>query len=163
MSDPLLRPTLADAPPAGSGPAPWRPQSLVYPAFFGGALAMSVLMLVQAHRLGAGRKTPLVTAIAAVAVVGSLATVLAVFLFYPEGGAERSDAGRWARLGARVLTVLAWAAIDRVLRPEARLFELRREEWSSLWLPGLGAVIGLGAVQAALALVLLLVAEGLPT
>ncbi|WP_319463317.1 hypothetical protein [Micromonospora sp. RTP1Z1] len=50
MADDLLAPTITPAAYAERRP-PWRPGSLIYPAVFGGALAATVLALVNARRL----------------------------------------------------------------------------------------------------------------
>ena len=49
MPDELFTPTIRERPVGGK--APWRPQSILYPAFFGGPLAAATLGVLNGRRL----------------------------------------------------------------------------------------------------------------
>lgn len=137
MADNLFTPTITAAP--RSGAQPWRVSSLVYPAFFGGPLAVTVLGLVNGARLGLGRRAQLAVAGAG---LGALLARVAVGI---------ATGGSW--LGVRSLVgsaagVAAWLALAAVQRRPFRAYELRGGEPAKLFLPGLGAVFTVGLIEA---------------
>lgn len=73
MTDDLFQPTL-DTEPVLPLP-PWRPDSIFYPAFFGGPLAATVLGVANAWKLALGRRMILGLAAFGLAVVTVRITV----------------------------------------------------------------------------------------
>lgn len=141
--DPLLQPTISTQ----AGKPPWRLMSIGFVAFFGGVIASTVISLVNAGRLGVPRTRP---AIAAWGVLGLVATgVASVLLLSPgtEGGS----------VVFRLPAVLVYLLQARLMRPGDFGFQLRGAEYSSLWLPGIGAVVGFGTLEAALLAVMVTV------
>ncbi|MBB5791443.1 hypothetical protein [Jiangella mangrovi] len=136
MSDELLRPTVQGL--IGTSEKPWRLTSQAYVAFFGGVLASTTIAVVNARRLGVPPdKRRLMM------LVGGLAFVAAVVV-----GALLADDGTGAaRLGARVVAVVAILLLIRLQQPMDRAFVLRNGEYGSLWGPGLLAVFTLGLVE----------------
>ncbi|MFY1598286.1 hypothetical protein [Micromonospora sp. WMMD737] len=148
MADDLFTPTIAPA-AYGTRRRPWRPQSLIFPAVFAGPLAATVLALVNGHRLGLPRRTNLmVLGVGLAALTARLALTLA---FLDDWG------DRPVRLIAALAGAGVWLAASTTQKRPFRAYELRGDEPASLWLPGLGAVLLFGVVEA---LLFLLVAAG---
>ncbi|NJP31963.1 hypothetical protein [Micromonospora thermarum] len=143
MADDLLTPTVA-AEAYEVRRTPWRPQSLLYPAVFGGPTAVTVLGLVNGARLGVSRRATMAVAGAGVA---ALAARIAVTLWLSAAGTERPS-----RVIGAVAGALAWLAVAAVQKPRFRAYELRGGEPASLWGPGLAAVLVCGFAEAALIL-----------
>lgn len=144
-ADPLLQPTIST--PAGR--PPWRLMSIGFVAFFGGVIASTVISLVNAGRLGVPRARP---AIAMWGLLGLVVTgVASVFLLRPD-----ADGGS---VVFRLPAVLVYLAQARLMRPADFGNRLRGADYSSLWLPGLGAVAGFGSLEAALLAAVLTVVE----
>lgn len=140
--DDLLRPTLAQhAPPIAGGRRPWRLGSQVYVAFFGGPVAVTAIALLNARRLRLDRRASGLIAVCGVAgLVGTVVLALAVD--------DLPSAGR------RVVALVAWGGMYLVQRTADRSFAFHAhddEDYASLWLPGILAVIaGNGALALAL-------------
>jgi len=133
VADDLFTPTIS-APPSAA--RPWRVTSLVYPSFFGGALAATVLGVVNGRRLGlhAG-------ALLGLAAVGVAA--LAGRLLVEE--VSRSMFWRPA------FGLAVWGVVALLQRRRFRSFELRGgAEPASLVGPGIAAAIGGAVVETAL-------------
>lgn len=151
MDESLLRPTIpADSAPAGADGGtngkvrrPWNPDSLAYPAVFGGALAATVLGLVNSRRLGLGAR-----AMIAIAGIGALAIAgrVLAFAFLDLTGHS---------LGA-LSGVAVWGVTLLVQKPAYRAFLYRQQEPASLLGPGLVAAIVCGLVEGALTITVLL-------
>jgi hypothetical protein len=139
MSDELLRPSVQG--PIGTSEKPWRLMSQTYVAFFGGVLASTTIAVVNARRLGVPPdKRRLMVVVGGLAFV---AAVLAGALLVGDG-----DSSSAARLGARVVAVVAILVLIRIQQPMDRAHILRSGEYGSLWGPGLAAVFTLGIVEA---------------
>lgn len=134
--DDLLRPTLEHlAAPADGAARPWRLGSQVYVAFFGGAIAVAIIALLNAERLRLGRQAQ--AFVVACGVAGLAGTVLLVALV--------DDVPTFAK---RAVALLAWGGMWLVQRSADRsvAFHARDEDaYASLWRPGLLAVIA-GAI-----------------
>lgn len=141
--DPLLRPTIST--PAGK--PPWRLMSIGFVAFFGGVIASTVISLVNADRLSAPRAKP---AIAAWGLLGLVVTGVASVLFLEPGTGRGS-------VVFRLPAVLVYLLQAQLMRPADFGNQLRGADYSSLWLPGIAAVVGLGTLEAALLAVLVTV------
>lgn len=124
--------------------APWRPQSLLVPAVFGGPATVTVLALVNAGRLGADRSARLAVAGAGVAAVAVRLVLTSLF------ATDRPVLLVGALAGAAVGVV----ATRTQARP-FRLAELRGDEPASLWWPGLAAVVLIGSVETLLLILVL--------
>jgi hypothetical protein len=132
MSDELFRPTI-DPRSAKQMTPPWRVESLAFPAFFGGALAVTVLGLINGRRLGL-RRVPLL-AIAATGVAAVVARILLTDII------DRTSGTRF--LGSLV-GIAVWGVIYATQARPYRQFLLLRKDPARLWWPGLAAVLGLG-------------------
>lgn len=136
MADDLFRPTVT-APPTTN--PPWRVYSMIYPAFFGGALTATVLGLLNGRRLAlTGRH---------LAAIGG-AGVLVVATRFAVGIAT---GGRWFGVPAEFFSaaagLLVWFVISKLQMQPFRAFELRGGDPAPLWWPGLAAVVGLGFLE----------------
>ncbi|MGK5676192.1 hypothetical protein ACSNOB_25515 [Micromonospora sp. URMC 106] len=141
MSDDLFTPTIAPAAYETRRP-PWRPQSLIFPAVFGGPAAATVLALVNGHRLGLPRRTNLaVLGVGLAALAARLVVTLTIF----DNGADRP-----VRLVGALSGALVWLAASAAQKRRFRAYELRGGEPASLWLPGIGAVLLIGFAEALL-------------
>ena len=145
--DDLLSPSLEGrrAVRPAKGSRPWRLGSQFYVAFFGGALAATVIAWLNSGRLGLEaqrrRLIPLVGLAAVVAEVVALALLVG------------DPSSREIRFSGRVAGVAAYGALYWLQRPVDRLYHATTEGddddiYDSLWVPGLIATFVLGTVQA---------------
>lgn len=135
MDDELFRPTIETEPAPLSAPA-WQPDSIVYPAFFGGALAATVLGLINGRRLGL-RIGPLVgIAAAGVAAIAGRALATAAL-----------DARSGLRLLGSIAGLAVWGVIMLFQKRPFRIYTARDREPASLVWPGIAAAIGCGLVE----------------
>lgn len=136
MSDELLTPTIHQF----TAPArqPWDVASLLYPAVFGGALAATVLGLINGYRLGVGTARQ-----ALVATVGT--AVLALHIVAVVAIADRG----YELLPALTVAagMLVWSATRATQLRAERAFLLRGGESAPLWRPGLAAAVGGGLIE----------------
>lgn len=136
--DELLQPSLADEVEHRRcyEPAPWTTSSLVFPAFFGGTIAVGLVAYWQAGRLyaSAGTRRAIVWATlgATVLVLGIIAGIL---------GTADDDLQRYVRWINRGIALLLFVGLERLLRPDERRAELIGVERASLWGPGFAAVL----------------------
>ncbi|GAA2385719.1 hypothetical protein Cme02nite_72660 [Catellatospora methionotrophica] len=133
MNDDLFQPTIGARPVLGT--PPWRPSSIVYPAFFGGALAVTILGVLNARRLSLGRNQQL-----AVAAAGLAATAvrLAVTVYFGTG------VGRPVGV---ILALAVWGLVTMTQKQAFRAYEYGDGEPASLLWPGLAAAIGCGLLE----------------
>jgi hypothetical protein len=145
MPDELLRPTVGAG--VDMSARPWRLMSQTYVAFFGGVLASTAVAYRNAGRLGvdaAKRRLILLTGL-----VGLLAVIGVFVLLYDDLGVTSG-----LRVGIRVVAVLCCLVQLRLQRPMDRAFQLRGQDYGSLWGWGIAVTIGGALVEA---LILLLV------
>lgn len=134
MTDDLFRPTIEAQPVPAE--RPWRPGSIVYPAFFGGPLAAAVLGILNGRRLALGRTALLAIAAAgAASIVGRLVLTAAL---HPD---------RVGRLLGSVAGLLVWMVVLAAQKRPFRAYELRDGEPANLVRPGLAAAIGCGLLE----------------
>lgn len=147
MPDELLRPTVGAG--VDMSARPWRLMSQTYVAFFGGVLASTAVAYLNAGRLGvdaAKRRLILLTGLV------SLLVVIGVFvLLYDDLGVTSG-----LRVSIRVVAVLCCLVQLRLQRPMDRAFQLRGQDYGSLWGWGIALTIG-GALVEALILFLVTV------
>jgi hypothetical protein len=136
MQDDLFRPTITARPAPGR--PPWRPQSIVYPAFFAGPLAAVVLGVLNGRRLALPRWQ--VLAIAAAGLVG-LGARLAVSAMVDDSG---------LRVAGVVAGLLVWLVVLWFQRRPFRAAQFGGVRPASLIGPGLAAFFGCGFLEAAL-------------
>jgi len=118
---------------------PWSVDSLVYPAFFGGPLAVTYLAAINARRLGVGdRHLVLIIASGVAALLAQLA-VIAFVLQEVSSGAQR--------FSFSLAGVAVWGVAKYVQRRPFRIYLLRGGKPAGLWGPGIGAVIASVLVQ----------------
>ncbi len=137
MQDDLFRPTIHERPMPGR--PPWRPGSIFYPAFFGGALAAATLGVLNGRRLGLG--TGPLLAIAGAGLAALVARIVATGLI---------DGNSGARLAGALAGIATWAAIVAFQRRPFRAFTFSGADPESLIRPGLAAAIGCGLLEAVL-------------
>lgn len=135
VTDGLFRPTAASRPALVD--RPWRPTSILYPAFFGGPLAGLVLGVLNGRRLALGRSARF--GIAAAGVGGILARYVLTTALHEHGVAPI--------LGS-VTGAAAWGAVLAVQRRPFQEHELRDGETASLVWPGIAAAVGCGLLEA---------------
>jgi hypothetical protein len=141
MQDELFRPTIQDGPPAGR--SPWRPESIAYPAFFGGPLCASLLGVLNGLRLGLPGRRLVVLALAGLAGFGARAAVTAL-----------ADDNSMIRLAGSVTGILVWAAVLAFERGPFRVHQLRGAEPASLVGAGIAVAVWCGVFEAVLLLAL---------
>lgn len=141
MQDELFRPTIHERPPPGR--PPWRPESILYPGFFGGPLAAATLGVLNGRRLGL-RAGPL-AAIAAAGVAAFAGRVVAA-------GLTEGNSG--ARLGGAVGGILVWLLVLAFQRRPFRAHVYGGGEPARMIGPGFAAAIGCGLLEAIVILAL---------
>lgn len=144
--DELLRPTVT-AEASAPREKPWRVQSQFWVAFFGGALALSVIAVINARRLGV---PPRKRAWMIVLSLLALAVIFGFWLNQPEAakfGALLRE-GRELRLVGRVTAVLLFLALAAFQRPADAHFRVFTDaEYASLWSAGIASTLILGSLQ----------------
>lgn len=140
MADDLFTPTITPATYADARRPPWRPGSLIYPAVLGGALAGTVLALLNAHRLRLPARAGLTVAGAGLVAVVARVLVTVTLLDGRVSGA--------ARLVGSLCGAAVWAVASLTQRGPFRAYEMRGGEPASLVRPGIVAALGLGLVEA---------------
>lgn len=137
MPDELFTPTIHERPDLRR--TPWRPQSIFYPAFFGGALAAATLGIINGHRLRLPTSNLLL-----IGAAGLAALVARVVLFATISGDT----------GTRVIGALAgaavWLVVIAVQRRPFRAFEYAGHEPSRMIGAGFAAFLGCGFLEAAI-------------
>ncbi|GAB3969670.1 hypothetical protein V1634_21415 [Plantactinospora veratri] len=141
MQDELFTPTIQER-PAPDRP-PWRPESIVYPAVFGGPLAATVLGVLNGGRLGLPGNRLLAIAAAGLVGFGARLAVSAAV-----------DGSSGVRVAGMITGALVWLVVLAFQRAPFRGYSYGRGEPASLIGPGFAAAIGLGLLEAILILVL---------
>jgi hypothetical protein len=147
MSDDLFRPTVRERTP---GKRPWRPESIFYPAFFGGPTAAATLGVLNGRRL----RLP-AAHLWLIAAAGLAAFALRIVLSIWAG--ENSG----IRLAGSVTGALTWLAVIGLERRVFRAYTFADGEPASLVGPGIAAALGLGLVEAMVIFGVLAVSGGL--
>jgi hypothetical protein len=135
--DDLLKPTIIEQ--SALRQPPWSVDSLVYPAFFGGPLAVTYLAAINARRLGVGERN--IVLIISVGVAALLAQ-LAVIAFLLQGVSSGVQRFSYSLTGIAV-----WGVARYVQRQPFRIYLLRGGKPANLWGPGVAAVIASVLVQ----------------
>jgi uncharacterized membrane protein len=139
MSDELLRPTIGAG--VDMSVRPWRLMSQAYVAFFGGVISTTAIAFLNARRLGvAPDKRRLILLIG---VVGLVLAAVVIAL-------SDTDSMSGIRIAVRIVAVVTCLAQLRIQRPMDRAFQLRGQDYRSLWGPGIAAVIAGGLLEALL-------------
>ncbi|WP_250006251.1 hypothetical protein [Actinoplanes sp. M2I2] len=141
MHDDLFSPTIREQ--RAPGRPPWRPESIVYPAFFGGPLAAATLGVLNGRRLALPTSRLLLIAVAGLAGFGARVVVGAF-----------SDGSSPVRLAGTATGLLVWLVVLALQRGPFRLAALRGHGPARLIGPGFAAAIGCGLLEAVLLLVL---------
>ncbi|WP_250034847.1 hypothetical protein [Paractinoplanes maris] len=141
MHDDLFSPTIREQPAPGR--PPWRPESIVYPAFFGGPLAAATLGVLNGRRLAL--PTGHLLAIAGAGLAGFAAR--AVVEGFTDGNSP-------TRLAGTVTGLLVWLVVLSLQRRPFRVVALRGHGPARLLGPGFAAAIGCGLLEAILLVVL---------
>jgi len=135
VPDELFTPTIRERPVGGK--APWRPQSIIYPAFFGGPLAGATLGVLNGRRLGIAPAQQLIIGVAGLVGFAARATVAGLF-----------DGNSVVRLAGNLAGVLVWLVVLAFQRRPFRAFDYADGEPASLVGPGFAAFIGCGLLEA---------------
>jgi hypothetical protein len=149
VNDDLFTPTVTAR--AGDLRRPWRVDTLLYPAFFGGPLAATVLGLINGRRLGI--ETRAIMAVAATGVVAIVGRIAVIGAFGDYTG---------SRVVSALAGVLVWGMILVTQRRAFRAFQLTGGEPAGLLWPGLAAAIGGFVVEALLLIGVLAMLGGTP-
>ena len=137
MPDELFSPTIREQ--SAPGKPPWRPESILYPAFFGGPLAAATLGVLNGRRLRLPGRDLILIAVAGLAGFGARLAV---------SGAVEGNSG--VRLAGTITGVLVWLVVLAFQRKPFRLFSYRGGEPASLVGPGFAAFAGCGVLEAIL-------------
>lgn len=141
MQDELFSPTIREQPAPGK--PPWRPESILYPAFFGGPLAAATLGVFNGGRLGLPGRHLLAIAGAGLAGFGARLALSAAI-----------DGNAGVRLAGAAAGALVWLVVLALQRKPFRAYTFRGGEPASLVGPGLAAFLVGGVLEAILILVL---------
>jgi hypothetical protein len=137
MQDELFSPTIRDRPTPGK--PPWRPESILYPAFFGGPLAAATLGVLNGRRLALpGVQLLAIAAAGLVAFVARVAVSAAI------------DGNSGVRFAGTVGGILVWLVVLALQRKPFRAYTYRGGDPASLVGPGFAAFLGCGLLEAIL-------------
>lgn len=134
MNDDLFQPTIGAKPVVAT--PPWRPDSIVYPAFFGGPLAATVLGLINGRRLALGNRQLLAVLAAGVAAI--IGRIVATDLLSGQVG---------TRILGAAAGLVAWGAVAATQKRAFRAYALGGREPAGLIGPGFAAAIGCGLLE----------------
>jgi hypothetical protein len=137
MRDDLFSPTIRDRPAPGR--PPWRPESILYPAFFGGPLAAATLGVLNGRRLALPSGQLLAVAAAGLACSGARFALSAAI-----------DGNAGVRVAGSAAGILVWVAVLALQRRPFRAYTFRGGEPANLVGPGFAAVLACGLLEAAL-------------
>ena len=135
MPDELFMPTIRERPVGGK--APWRPQSIFYPAFFGGPLAAATLGVLNGRRLALPAGQLLIIAAAGLAAFAARIAVTGSL-------ADNSS----ARLTGTIAGVLVWLVVLAFQRRPFRAFSYADGTPAGLIGAGFAAFLGCGLFEA---------------
>ena len=135
MPDDLFTPTIRERPVGGK--APWRPESIFYPAFFGGPLAAATLGVLNGRRLAL--PVGQVLTVAAAGLAGFAGRIVVTGML--EGNSS-------ARLAGTIAGVLVWLVVLAFQRRPFRAFAYGDGEPASLTAAGFAAFLGCGLFEA---------------
>ena len=156
MDPSLLQPSLANAPARS---LPWRTGSVFWIAFFGGVVPTTVILWLNAQRLGASvQRQRMLLLIGAAGLAAYLGIAIwAASTWDPTLAVAAARSSRTLiRTLSRGLFVVVYLAQAAILREDDRRYAVFGGDHASLWVPGLAATILLGGVQSALFLGLVL-------
>lgn len=142
--DELLKPTV-DPADVGAEERPWDPKPQVYVAFFGGVLAVTGIAYLNAQRLRLPERTRQLILLGGFG--GLIAVIVATMALVPDD-ATWVEGSRTGRLASRGIAVLLSLGLQQLQVPAARVWQLRGDEFESLWKPGLVACAVGGILQA---------------
>jgi hypothetical protein len=135
VPDELFTPTIRERPVGGK--APWRPQSIFYPAFFGGPLAAATLGVLNARRLALPPgKSVIIAAAGLAAFIGRIAVTASL------------DENSSARLTGTITGLLVWLVVLAFQRRPFRAYAYGEGEPASLTAAGFAAFLGCGLLEA---------------
>jgi hypothetical protein len=135
VPDELFTPTIRERPVGGK--APWRPESIFYPAFFGGPLAAATLGVLNGRRLG--------LPVARVLTIGAAGLAAFAARIVVTGALDENSS---ARLTGTITGVLVWLVVLAFQRRPFRAFVYGDGEPASLTGAGFAAFLGCGLFEA---------------
>ncbi len=135
MPDELFTPTIRDRPTGGK--PPWRPESILYPAFFGGPLAAATLGVLNGRRLA--------LPVGQVLTIGAAGLAAFAARIVVTGMLEENSS---ARLTGTITGLLVWLVVLAFQRRPFRAFAYGDGEPASLTRAGFAAFIGCGLFEA---------------
>lgn len=147
--DDLLTPSLGrDQQPVKQNNKPWLPQSMMYVAFFGGALAYTVIAIINGRRIGLSKDK--INLIALLCFVG-LAVSFSIHSIYPVIDSNfilHKENKLAIRLGDRVIGVVLYLICAPFINNANRVYQYRYQTgYASLLGPGIAACIVCGTIQ----------------
>lgn len=149
MSDDLLQPSIGKMVSAPRK-MPWRVQSQLWVAFFGGIAAVTTIAILNARRLGLDRRKQWLMAGAGAVALGVL---LALWLRQPPAPTfiDFARGSRELRLIGRVIAVVLFLLHALLQKPaDAHYRVFAKGDYASLWGPGIAATFLIGSLQSLL-------------
>ncbi|MEN6371606.1 MAG: hypothetical protein ABFD64_06280 [Armatimonadota bacterium] len=146
--DDLLSPTLGDQQLQPAGRKPWQPTSLLYVAFFGGALAYTVIALINGRRIGLSKdKQNLIMLLGFIGLVASF--IMHYFFPVIDGNFTLHTENKLSiRLGDRIIGTALYLICSSFMNEANRIYQYRcKTGYESLLGTGIAAVVGLGSAQ----------------
>ena len=141
MQDELFSPTIRERPAPGR--PPWRPDSILFPAVFGGPLAAATLGVLNGRRLALPGLH--LAAIAAAGLAGFAARLTVSAFVEPNAGVRAAGA---------IAGALVWLVVMAFQRRPFRTYTYRGGDPDRLVLPGFAAFVVFGLLEAVLIQVL---------
>jgi hypothetical protein len=135
VPDELFTPTIRERPVDGK--RPWRPESIFYPAFFGGPLAAATLGVLNGRRLRIPLGQVLTIGVAGLAAFAGRIVVTGLL-------EENSS----ARLAGTITGLLVWLVVLAFQRRPFRAYVYGDGEPASLTAAGFAAFLGCGLLEA---------------
>jgi NADH:ubiquinone oxidoreductase subunit 2 (subunit N) len=146
MSDDLLQPTVQSA-AREPRKLPWRVQSQMWVAFFGGIAAVTVIALLNARRLEIDRRRQWMMAGAGIVALGVL---FAFWMRQPAATAffDFTRRARDMRIIGRVIAMVLFFVLSLLQKPaDAHYRIFSKGEYAPLWTAGFAATLVLGTAQ----------------
>jgi hypothetical protein len=139
MQDELFRPTIQQR--SAPDEPPWRPESIMYPAMFGGPLAATTLGVLNGRRLGLSGRQLLAIGAAGLVAFGARLAIGAA-----------TDGVSVVRVAGMLTGALVWLVVLSFQRAPFRAYSYGGGEPASLVAPGFAAVICCGVPESLLIL-----------
>jgi len=144
----LFSPSLQDYQPLGkaSRPQPWRLQSQIWIAFFGGVIPFTLIAYLNAKRLELPKHR--LQQIVGLGVIGFITVIGVDYLFGITDDMSVRQATTSMRLTGRAVALLMYVLVHRMQNSADRTYAwVSDDSYSSLWRFGLLVIVVLGTLQ----------------